>query len=132
MNSCKRKELPKMADGKIVGIALVEIKEVKEINKNSQFLRVEANASTLNEAKKKIEINVFFNSYKVSVDSLIKMAKVNSYDELVGKLFYMKLSINPKGYQDISELFLNIEENELVYDPRVIEDTNHNILEDLF
>ncbi|MBP6282154.1 MAG: hypothetical protein KA336_05480 [Fusobacteriaceae bacterium] len=132
MNSFKRKELPKMADGKIVGIALVEIKEVKEINKNSQFLRVEANASTLNEAKKKIEINVFFNSYKVSVDSLIKMAKVNSYDELVGKLFYMKLSINPKGYQDISELFLNIEENELVYDPRVIEDTNHNILEDLF
>ena len=132
MNSFKRKELPKMADGKIVGIALVEIKEVKEINKNSQFLRVEANASTLNDAKKKIEINVFFNSYKVSVDSLIKMAKVNSYDELVGKLFYMKLSINPKGYQDISELFLNIEENELVYDPRVIEDTNHNILEDLF
>ena len=132
MNSFKRKELPKMADGKIVGIALVEIKEVKEINKNSQFLRVEANASTLNEAKKKIEINVFFNSYKVSVDSLIKMAKVNSYDELVGKLFYMKLSINPKGYQDISELFLNIEENELVYDPRVIEYTNHNILEDLF
>lgn len=132
MNSFKRKELPKMADCKIVGIALVEIKEVKEINKNSQFLRVEANASTLNEAKKKIEINVFFNSYKVSVDSLIKMAKVNSYDELVGKLFYMKLSINPKGYQDISELFLNIEENELVYDPRVIEDTNHNILEDLF
>lgn len=132
MNSFKRKELPKMADGKIVGIALVEIKEVKEINKNSQFLRVEANASTLNETKKKIEINVFFNSYKVSVDSLIKMAKVNSYDELVGKLFYMKLSINPKGYQDISELFLNIEENELVYDPRVIEDTNHNILEDLF
>ena len=132
MNSFKRKELPKMADGKIVGIALVEIKEVKEINKNSQFLRVEANASTLNEAKKKIELNVFFNSYKVSVDSLIKMAKVNSYDELVGKLFYMKLSINPKGYQDISELFLNIEENELVYDPRVIEDTNHNILEDLF
>ena len=132
MNSFKRKELPIMADGKIVGIALVEIKEVKEINKNSQFLRVEANASTLNEAKKKIEINVFFNSYKVSVDSLIKMAKVNSYDELVGKLFYMKLSINPKGYQDISELFLNIEENELVYDPRVIEDTNHNILEDLF
>ena len=132
MNSFKRKELPKMADGKIVGIALVEIKEVKEKNKNSQFWRVEANASTLNEAKKKIEINVFFNSYKVSVDSLIKMAKVNSYDELVGKLFYMKLSINPKGYQDISELFLNIEENELVYDPRVIEDTNHNILEDLF
>ena len=132
MNSFKRKELPKMADGKIVGIALVEIKAVKEINKNSQFLRVEANASTLNDAKKKIEINVFFNSYKVSVDSLIKMAKVNSYDELVGKLFYMKLSINPKGYQDISELFLNIEENELVYDPRVIEDTNHNILEDLF
>jgi len=121
-----------MTDGKVIGTALIEIKEVKEINKNSQFLRVEANASTLNEAKKKIEINVFFNSYKVSVDSLIKMAKVNSYDELVGKLFYMKLSINPKGYQDISELFLNIEENELVYDPRVIEDTNHNILEDLF
>lgn len=132
MNSIKRKELPKMTDGKVIGTALIEIKEVKEINKNSQFLRVEANASTLNEAKKKIEINVFFNSYKVSVDSLIKMAKVNSYDELVGKLFYMKLSINPKGYQDISELFLNIEENELVYDPRVIEDTNHNILEDLF
>ena len=35
MNSFKRKELPKMADGKIVGIALVEIKEVKEINKNT-------------------------------------------------------------------------------------------------
>ena len=33
MNSFKRKELPKMADGKIVGIALVEIKEVKEITK---------------------------------------------------------------------------------------------------
>lgn len=132
MISLKRKELPKMTDGKIVGIALVEIKEVKEINKNSQFLRVEANASTLNEAKKKIEINIFFNSYKVSVDSLIKMAKANSYDELVGKLFYMKLNINSKGYQDITELFLNIEENELVFDPRVIEETSHNILEDLF
>ena len=40
MNSFKRKELPKMADGKIVGIALVEIKEVKEINKNSWELTV--------------------------------------------------------------------------------------------
>jgi hypothetical protein len=132
MNLFKRKELPKMTDGKIVGIALVEIKAVKEINKGSKFLRVEALASTLNEAQKKIELNIFFTSCKLNVDSLTEMAKVTSYNELVGKLFYMKLSINSKGYQDISELFLNIEENELVYDPRVIEDTNHNILEDLF
>lgn len=132
MNSAKRKELPKMTDDKIVGIALIDVKAVKEINKGSKFLRVEALASTLNEAKKKIEINIFFNSYKVSVDSLMKMAKVTSYNELVGKLFYMKLSINSKGYQDISELFLHIEENKLVYDPRVIKEANHNILEDLF
>ena len=129
MNTLIRKELPKMTDNKIIGVALVEITGV---NQTSKFLRVEALASTLTETKKKIELNIFFNSYKVSVDNLMKIAKVYSYDELIGQLFYMKLSINAKGYQDVSELFLNINDDELIFDPRVIEQTNDNVLEDLF
>lgn len=126
-----RKELPMLMDNKINGIALVEIINIKQSLIGTNLLRVEALASTKNEINKKIQFNIFFNSSKFNVDNLKKIAKVSSNEELIGKLFYMKLSVNSKGYQDVTEVFFRVDENELVYDPRKLRSYSTE-LEDLF
>lgn len=125
-----RKELPMLMDNKINGIALVEIINIKE-SVSSSLVRVEALATTKDEINKKIQFNIFFNSSKFNIDNLMKIAKVSSNEELIGKLFYMKLSVNSKGYQDVSEVFFSVDEDELIYDPRKTISFSTD-LEDLF
>lgn len=126
----QRKELPMLMDNKINGIALVEITNIKE-SIFANLVRVEALATTKNEINKKIQFNIFFNSSKFNVDNIKKIAKVSSNEELIGKLFYMKLSVNSKGYQDVTEVFFRVDEDELIYDPRKTISFSTD-LEDLF
>ena len=126
----QRKELPMLMDNKINGIALVEITNIKE-SIFANLVRVEALATTKNEINKKIQFNIFFNSSKFNIDNLMKIAKVSSNEELIGKLFYMKLSVNSKGYQDVTEVFFRVDEDELIYDPRKTISFSTD-LEDLF
>lgn len=126
----QRKELPMLMDNKINGIALVEITNIKE-SIFANLVRVEALATTKNEINKKIQFNIFFNSSKFNVDNIKKIAKVSSNEELIGKLFYMKLSVNSKGYQDVTEVFFRVDEDELIYGPRKTISFSTD-LEDLF
>lgn len=112
-----RKALPNLEDGKIEGTALLVITKV-ELNNTKDLLRVEAKASTLEKTNMEIKINIFKNSYTASIDDLMKICNVTSINDIVGKIIYAKLSINKKGYQEISQLYVSLTEEQLIYDPR--------------
>lgn len=112
-----RKALPDLEDGKMEGTALLVITKA-ELNHTRDLLRVEAKASTLEKTNMEIKINIFKNSYTVSIDDLMKRCNVTSINDLVGKLIYAKLSINKKGHQEISQLYISVIEEQLIYDPR--------------
>lgn len=126
-----RKALPSINDKKIEGIALIEITKVEY--KNNSFLRVEAKASTLTEQQKDIVVNIFDKSFTLSTEGFLGACGlgVDEYEEAIGQLLYVELAINNKGYQEISKIFLKVEEDILLHDPRISKQKNIS-LEELF
>ncbi len=105
-------------DNKIIGVALVTIREVTCINKGANdYFKVEALVSTLNEKEKSISFIVFENSYKVSIETLKEFSE-GSIENLKGMMFYMELGVNDKHFQEINRIFMKVKDDELVYDPR--------------
>lgn len=123
--------IPKLSDVTTVGVVLLEIVNVR-VSRDNKFLRVEALASTLTESNKKITINLFENSYKITAKELINKAMVNSLEDLKGTLWYARLSVNSKGFQEIDELYFKVKEDKLIFDSRTNQNYNYNALDDLF
>ncbi len=126
-----RKALPSINDKKIEGVALIEITKVEY--KNNSFLRVEAKASTLTEQQKDIVVTIFDKSFTLSTEGSLGACGlgVDEYEEAIGQLLYVELAINNKGYQEISKIFLKVEEDILLHDPRISKQKNIS-LEELF
>lgn len=113
-----RKPLSISSSNKIIGVALVTIKEVTFIKKGTNdYFKVEALVSTLNEKEKSISFIVFKNSYKVSIETLKEFSE-GSIENLKGMMFYMELGVNDKNFQEINRIFMKVKDDELVYDPR--------------
>jgi hypothetical protein len=126
-----RKALPSINDKKIEGVALIEITKVEY--KNNSFLRVEAKASTLIEQQKDIVVNIFDKSFTLSKEGFLRICGlgVDEYEDAIGQLLYVELAINNKEYQEISKIFLKVEEDILLHDPRISKQKNIS-LEELF
>ena len=81
-------------------------------------LTLNLKAFNLEVKQKNIKINIFDGGFNVSTESFLEFIGTNVESEMIGKLFYCRLEKNKKGYIEIKKLYMPIDRNKLLYDPR--------------
>lgn len=101
-----------------IGECLSEIKDIDYIkNDSGGYLKVKLEVSNLEIKRRKVTINIFKHSYYINANDFIVFMETNDKEQLIGKLFYGKI-IKSGGYDTLSNLYLKVDEANLVFDPR--------------
>lgn len=118
--------IPSRNQNTVTGVALMQI---ISFNIFPKYTKINAEASTLIENCKKIEINLFHdNKWGVGAKDLLELLNETEFNSnILNKLIYVELKVNKKGFQEISTLFFTIEQNELLHDPRISKIIPYNV-----
>lgn len=102
-----------------IGECLAEIKEVDIVEKiGVRYLTVFLEVSNFKLKKHRVKVNIFSNSYGISEKTFLNFMETNDKEELLGKLFYCKITKNKSQYETFNQLYLKVEESTLFFDPR--------------
>ncbi|MGL5596262.1 MAG: hypothetical protein ACRDDH_20200 [Cetobacterium sp.] len=104
---------------KIEGIFLCQIISTKYKNVQSyNILQVKAKLYNTTHYGICATFSIFENNAIFNSKSFLNEMNINNEDELLSKLFYARFETNNKGYPELKDFFFQIDEENLIYDPR--------------